>query len=531
MSEFVLYNGAYSGPQVDAAVSRALSGGALDQEISALKSAVGSPLVAAMAAAMTDTSKVYVYTGTETGYVAGNWYYWNGSAWTSGGTYNAVAVDMALSGSSVNPVANKVIKDALDDQTSDLSDVRDLALGAYPTETESGPVAHTDAGADELPVKSLVVQITPYQSGYGTPAPDNVRPFSALTSARLWRYGSNLMPFGAEYTLKGASCVRDGCNLRVTTGADATYAGIAYYPVWLYVRPLAGRTFTLSCDIVIHSGKAAFGARYPWTRPTRPYDFVSGASVVAGTTGGHYSVTFTSLDEPVFLSFLCTYATEEAGDVEFNNVQLEIGSVESAAEVTVADALSTIQFGSAAGSVYGGTLDVLTGVLTVDRWRVVIDSTTPVYGIAQRTNTTRFSYYTPLAQNVVNPSELDLDAALCDRIPSVAYVYGNDILGLYVPTNHTPSAGGNDFMYISVPAAAGSTEDSVHAWLADNPLEIVYKLATPLTYQLTMAEIDSILGVNNVLAESGPVAVTFRCDPTLALDQIRNAILSLGNNT
>ena len=131
----------------------------------------------------------------------------------------------------------------------------------------------------------------------------------------------------------------------------------------------------------------------------------------------------------------------------------------------------------------------------------------------------------------MNPAELDLDAALCDRIPSVAYVYGTDVLGLYVPVNHTPSAGGNDMIYISVPAAAGSTEDSVHAWLADNPLEIVYKLATPLTYQISGAEVESLLGVNNVLAESGPVDVTFRCDPTLALDQIRNAILSLGNNT
>ena len=54
--------------------------------------AYGSPLTAPTKAQMTDHTRVYVYTGSEPNMVAGNWYYWNGSAWTSGGVYNAVAV-------------------------------------------------------------------------------------------------------------------------------------------------------------------------------------------------------------------------------------------------------------------------------------------------------------------------------------------------------------------------------------------------------------------------------------------------------
>ena len=54
--------------------------------------AVGSPLVANAVADMTDTEKVYVYTGSETGYTSGNWYYYNGSAWVSGGTYNSQGI-------------------------------------------------------------------------------------------------------------------------------------------------------------------------------------------------------------------------------------------------------------------------------------------------------------------------------------------------------------------------------------------------------------------------------------------------------
>ena len=56
---------------------------------------VGAPLVADTVSAMTDNTRIYVYVGSQTGYTAGNWYYWNGSAWTSGGVYNSVAVDVA----------------------------------------------------------------------------------------------------------------------------------------------------------------------------------------------------------------------------------------------------------------------------------------------------------------------------------------------------------------------------------------------------------------------------------------------------
>ena len=58
----------------------------------ARSNAYGSPLTASAAADMIDTAKVYVYTGDETGYTAGHWYYYNGTAWTDGGVYNSIAI-------------------------------------------------------------------------------------------------------------------------------------------------------------------------------------------------------------------------------------------------------------------------------------------------------------------------------------------------------------------------------------------------------------------------------------------------------
>lgn len=64
----------------------------VEDEIATIRAAVGSPLKASTVAQMTDKNKIYVYVGSESGYTNGNWYYWNGSAWVSGGVYNSVAV-------------------------------------------------------------------------------------------------------------------------------------------------------------------------------------------------------------------------------------------------------------------------------------------------------------------------------------------------------------------------------------------------------------------------------------------------------
>lgn len=65
----------------------------------ARSSAYGSPLTASTAAGMIDKTRVYVYTGSETGYTNGHWYYWDGTAWIDGGTYNSsgIQTDTTLS--------------------------------------------------------------------------------------------------------------------------------------------------------------------------------------------------------------------------------------------------------------------------------------------------------------------------------------------------------------------------------------------------------------------------------------------------
>ena len=120
----------------------------------ATKSQIGSPLVAATAADMTNPERIYVYTGSEPGYTSGNWYYNNGTSWVSGGIYNAAAVQTDTTLSIAGMAADaKAVGDAFDacandraairteiSQVADALDTSGLSWNNLPTEYYSGEV-------------------------------------------------------------------------------------------------------------------------------------------------------------------------------------------------------------------------------------------------------------------------------------------------------------------------------------------------------------------------------------------------------
>lgn len=101
----------------------------------------GSPLTASTVSAMTDKKKVYVYTGSESGYTAGNWYSWNGTAWVSGGVYNSAAIqtdetltqtgkaaDSAIVGEKISELKESLKNVAVTDGSITTSKIADKAV-------------------------------------------------------------------------------------------------------------------------------------------------------------------------------------------------------------------------------------------------------------------------------------------------------------------------------------------------------------------------------------------------------------------
>nr|DAO26369.1 MAG TPA: distal tail protein [Caudoviricetes sp.] len=74
-------------------------------QISSLAS--GAPKAVSLVSGMTDHTKNYVYTGSESGYTAGNWYYWNGSNWSSGGVYQSQGISNgSIAPNKINTIYN-----------------------------------------------------------------------------------------------------------------------------------------------------------------------------------------------------------------------------------------------------------------------------------------------------------------------------------------------------------------------------------------------------------------------------------------
>ena len=120
-------------------------------------------------------------------------------------------------------------------------------------------------------------------------------------------------------------------KLRVaTSGEGGAWRGAHTKPFLVY----GGTTYTLSATLEAYaSGYARVGLRERESRT-----FVSGMSVVFGTSPGTLSVTFTpAATMNVFLSALCTSDTVLTGDCTFADIQLEIsGSATAYAEYEAA---------------------------------------------------------------------------------------------------------------------------------------------------------------------------------------------------
>lgn len=179
----------------------------------------------------------------------------------------------------------------------------------------------------------------------------------------------------------------------------------------------------------------------------------------------------------------------------WSEVNVYVSPTQSAQDATV----HTVSLGQ---TVYGGTLDVVTGVLTVDR--AIVDLGTLTWA---KRNTSSGRYRFTANTDIYQPSSsAQLPNILCSAYPTIS---PNDTwTGVFGVSCNTGSA--------QILVSDENYETATAFKTAMNGVQLVYELATATTVQLTPTEVKTLLGSNNVWADSGDIAVGYKADVYLS---------------
>lgn len=376
---------------------------------------------------------------------------------------------------------------------------REIIRRLCPAFSESGGVV-TCQPVEGYPLDA-VTRIQPVQSGSGDPSPANIRPITGHTSCKLYRHGKNFLkrPYvSGTMTTNGITFT---LNSDGTITANGTATALAQFTCardnateGLY---LPAGTFTLSgCPAGGGPNKyyvRAIGNTYGLDAT----DYGSGAT---GTVVGGRSST------GVVIRIASGYT---ANNLIFKP-QIEMGSI-ATERAPYQGSTFTLDLGQ---TVYGGSLDWKTGVLTVDWYTKTFDGTEKIYqyGSNYRFRIDCLDYAATHYTNKV----------YCSHYSHNTSVYADtaDQIGIIAT---------DDKVYMRLGAASESTTvDQLKAFLAEQyaagtPVQVCYQLATPITVQLTPTEILALSGTNTLYSDTGDTTVTGRADLPALLQSLTAA--------
>jgi hypothetical protein len=150
----------------------------------------------------------------------------------------------------------------------------------------------------------------------------------------------------------------------------------------------------------------------------------------------------------------------------------------------------TVNFGQ---TVYGGNLDLTTGVLTVTNGIYTFTGNETIVSLTSaRFRIDIYNYINDIDNNI-GPTDLpDALMEVFQLVPKNTLQNYDNAFGL--------SNDGNPVVSLFLRLNSSSTASDVVAAITGTKL--VYPLATPVTYQLTPVQVQALLGVNNVFNDT-----------------------------
>lgn len=384
----------------------------------------------------------------------------NGTYEESGKAYSPVIVDVDEGPTieSLSVTANGTYSEEGKAYTPVVVNIEGYKLEDMPT----GAIV-TIADAAALPLNELKVAIEPVQSGSGDPSPQNEIPISGWTECNVNVDGKNLLPRIQGGTSKGVTCtVRDDGSLKFTM-INPPSSSVQFY----------SKYFLIKAGIYKSNGVPSGGYR----------NYVFYLENVTGSANVGSDLTITIEKDTITRAIVQIYANGQANNIEIYPMLRK--STETATYEPYKGNTYNIQFPSSAGTVYGGTLDVTNGVLTVTY--ILID---------MGTLTWRTSGATYLATS-------GIDSAIISTA---------DIGQGFICSHYPPSTNWSlpDDKTMAIWTTQVRVKDTDYATpeafkTAMNGVKLCYEVRVPQTYNLTPTEIKTLLGINNIFADCGDI--------------------------
>ncbi len=344
------------------------------------------------------------------------------------------------------------------------------------------PLEETGNPLQCYPVANYPLGVTaswePTQEGSAEPSPDNVRPIKGRDSVTVTRCGETLWSLD-KITLQTY-------NSNITTKIDMDAVNLMPRNVQLYF-----------------SGECSTGT----LREVRFYDGTGAEIGTLRANGGSSTVLKAGNIATVRL-----YAgLDENRERTCTNLQITLGTTAPTTYAPYTGQTATITLPR---TIYGGTVDAVTGEGQETRALLTLTGTERIY-----------------KRDKYNLFEINL--ALPVSVPTSTVVASHWSGTKTANTNALYAENRN--INVGLNTCGFDTVDDLKSYLAaqyaaKTPVQIAYKLATPVPFTATGAQpIPALPGVNTVLTDADSVTVTGRADPIKRITDLEDAVASMTN--